>query len=172
MGSWHTPCQWLRLACFSSFTMFGHSREFSTSASSPRHSRSIFHQPSPRFTKSTTSTASESTMSQLLRNLGPRIRLAMGSASLGLWVPTKISTVREISGFWRRRSACNFLIIMAPEVGLEPTTLRLTEAYWRLHSLTPRRTFVHCKRLTWIYGCTSLHQNASESKPNSHQNSH
>ena len=41
-------------------------------------------------------------------------------------VPTKVPTVEEVSRFYGRDDARNLLINMAPEVGLEPTTLRLT----------------------------------------------
>src|ERR1035441_6585776 len=41
-------------------------------------------------------------------------------------VPTKVPTVKEFSRFSGRDAACNLLIQLAPEVGLEPTTLRLT----------------------------------------------
>jgi len=36
---------------------------------------------------------------------------------------------------------------MAPEVGLEPTTLRLTGAFWSLQPLAMRCKFVDYKRL-------------------------
>jgi len=39
-------------------------------------------------------------------------------------------------------------INLAPQVGLEPTTLRLTGGFCALHGLAPRCTFIHNKILT------------------------
>ena len=57
-------------------------------------------------------------------------------------VPTKVPTAREISRFYRRDDGCILLINMAPEVGLEPTTLRLTAECSAIELL--RNEYVAC----------------------------
>ena len=51
--------------------------------------------------------------------------------------------------------------LMAPEVGLEPTTLRLTGAFWGLQRLAVRCTDVDYKRLARIVtaeSCSESHR--------------
>jgi hypothetical protein len=43
------------------------------------------------------------------------------------------------------RKAVLRMEMMAPEVGLEPTTLRLTGVFWALHMVALHRTFIDCK---------------------------
>ena len=37
----------------------------------------------------------------------------------------------------------DFIVFLAPQVGLEPTTLRLTGEFWRLQGIAQRRIDVH-----------------------------